>query len=186
MEVRLLTEDDVEAYWAVRLRALREDPQAFGAAYDEQKDRPLAAVAARLHAMTESDDFVLGAFEEAGEEWRLVGIVAFTRETNRRSQHIGAVYQMYIAPEARGKGYSRALMRTLIDRARTLGVERLHLDVVMGNDSARSLYTSLGFVTYGRQPEALKYDDGTYRDEEQMSLRLDETPPARPSSENDE
>lgn len=172
MEIRLLTEADARAYWAVRLRALREEPQAFGSAYEEQKDRPLAVVTERLRAMTADDDFILGAFEGTGD-MRLVGIVAFARETGRKSRHIGMIYQVYVASEVRGRGYSRALLEALIARARSLdGVERLNLGVVLGNPAARGLYTSLGFEVYGRQPEALKYDDGTYRDEELMSLRL--------------
>lgn len=172
MEIRVLTEADAHAYWAVRLRALLEESQAFGASYEEQKDRPLAVVAERLRAMAADGDFILGAFEGTGDT-HLVGIVAFGRETGRKNRHIGMIYQMYVASEVRGRGYSRALLEALIDRARALdGVERLNLGVVVGNAVARRLYTALGFEVYGRQPEALKFDDGTYRDEELMSLRL--------------
>ncbi len=172
MEIRPLTEADAEAYWAVRLRALREESQAFGSSYEEQHDRPLAVVAERLRAMTADDDFILGAFEGTGDT-NLLGIVAFGREQGRKNQHIGMVYQMYVAPEVRGRGYSRALLEALIARARALdGVVRVNLGVVVGNPAARGLYLSLGFEVYGRQPEALKFDDGTYRDEELMSLRL--------------
>lgn len=172
MEIRPLTEADASVYWAVRLRALREEPQAFGSSYEEQKDRPLAVVAERLRAMTADDDFILGAFEGTGA-LSLLGIVAFGRETGRKNRHVGMVYQMYVAPEVRGRGYSRALLEALIARARTLdGVERINLGVVVGAAAARGLYTALGFEVYGRQPEALKVDGGTYCDEELMSLRL--------------
>lgn len=172
MDIRPLTEVDAEAYWAVRLRALREESQAFGSSYEEQQNRPLALVAERLRAMTASDDFILGAFEGTGD-MNLVGIMAFGREQGRKNRHVGMVYQVYVAPEVRGRGYSRALLEALIARARTLeGMERLNLGVVVGNPAARGLYTALGFEVYGRQPEALKFDDGTYRDEELMSLRL--------------
>ncbi len=172
MEIRPLTEADAAAYWAVRLRALREESQAFGASYEEQKERPLAVVAERLRAMATNGDFILGVFEGVGAE-HLLGIVAFGREQGRKNQHIGMVYQVYVAKEVRGRGYSRALLEALIARARALeGIERLNLGVVVGNPAARGLYLSLGFEVYGRQPEALKFDDGTYRDEELMSLRL--------------
>jgi RimJ/RimL family protein N-acetyltransferase len=63
-------------------------------------------------------------------------------------------------------------MSALIAHARTLdGVERLTLGVEAGNEAARALYHSLGFVTYGTEPQAYKLD-GQYWDSELMSLRL--------------
>ena len=170
MEIRELTEADAAVYWPVRLRALREEPESFGSAYDEAKDRPLALVAARLREMTSQDDFLLGAFMDDGQ---LVGIVAFGRESGRKNRHIGSVYQMYVAPEGRGAGAGRALMQGLIARARALdGLEQLTLAVVVSNTVARALYVSLGFAVYGLQRQALKLDDGRYLDEELMALWL--------------
>jgi len=169
MEIRELTEADTAVYWPLRLRALREEPESFGSAYDEAKDRPLAAVAARLREIAEQGDFLLGAFDDD----QLVGIVAFGRETGRKNRHIGSVYQVYVAPEGRGAGVGRALMQALIARARTLdALEQLTLAVVTSNAAARALYISLGFEVYGRQPRALKLDDGRYLDEELMALWL--------------
>lgn len=44
--------------------------------------------------------------------------------------------------------------------------------VIEGNDRAKHLYESLGFVETGRIPKANKYDDGTYRDDILMSNPL--------------
>ena len=35
MLVRKLTEDDLDAFWDLRLRALKDDPEAFGSTYEE-------------------------------------------------------------------------------------------------------------------------------------------------------
>jgi len=174
MGVRELTEADVEAYWAVRLRALRDEPEAFGSSYEESKDRPLAEVTARLRSILEAGNFLLGAWESDGQpEERLVGIVAFERAPGRKNRHIGDIFQMYVASEARGKGYGRALMEALIARARALdGLEQLILAVVTSNTAAIALYRALGFEVYGVQRKALKLGDGHYLDEQLMVLWL--------------
>jgi ribosomal protein S18 acetylase RimI-like enzyme len=172
LEIRELIEADAEAYWAVRLRALREEPEAFGSSYEEAKERPLALVAERLRAAAAADNFTLGAFEGvAGGQ--LVGIVAFDRATGRKNRHIGSIYQMYVAPEVRGGGYGRALVEALIARARARdGLEQLVLAVMATNVAAGALYRSLGFEVYGLQRKALKLGDGRYLDEELMALWL--------------
>jgi ribosomal protein S18 acetylase RimI-like enzyme len=50
----------------------------------------------------------------------------------------------------RGKGVAMALMTALVERARVEGVPALSLSVEDGNDAARKLYDSLGFVAVGR------------------------------------
>lgn len=55
-----------------------------------------------------------------------------------------------VLPSHRRKGVARALMARVIDRARSEGVPALSLSVEDGNDAARVLYESLGFVKVGR------------------------------------
>lgn len=169
MQIRELTEADAATYWALRLRALREDPEAFGSTYEESKDRPLAAVAARLRETAAAGDCMLGAFLDGA----LVGIVACVRESGRKNRHLAKIFQMYVAAEARGQGVGRALMDAAIGRARAReGLEMLTLDVVTTNAAARALYLSLGFTIFGTAPHALKQDDGSYQDEDLMALAL--------------
>lgn len=170
MRIRELSESDAETYWVVRLRALREEPEAFGSSYEESKDRPLSVVTERLREVTQDDNFLLGAFEDSGA---LVGIVAFVRAPGKKNRHIGDIFQMYVASEARGKGYGRALMEALIARARAVdGLEQLILAVVTSNAAAVALYRALGFEVYGVQRKALKLGAGHYLDEQLMVLWL--------------
>jgi ribosomal protein S18 acetylase RimI-like enzyme len=169
MELRELTEGDAAIYWPLRLRALREEPEAFGASYEDAQSRPLADMVERLSAARQNGDFTLGAFNAE----RLAGVVTFVRASGRKNRHIASIYAMYVASEARGAGYGRALMTSLIARARALdGLEQLKLAVVTTNTTARALYLSLGFEVYGVQRKALKLDDGRYMDEELMALWL--------------
>jgi ribosomal protein S18 acetylase RimI-like enzyme len=168
--IRELTDADIEEYWALRLRALREEPEAFGSSYEESRERPVAQVAERLREMRAAGDFMLGAYNEDG---KLVGIVAFVRDTGLKNRHNADVFQMYVASEVRGQGIGRALVEAVIARARTLdGVERIALAVVTSNAAARALYAHLGFTIYGVRPAALKLTDGRYLDEDYMILAL--------------
>ena len=163
--LRQLGEADAALYRPLRLRAVREEPSAFGSAYEDEVDRPLSLTAERLanpHGVT------LGAFD--GEA--LVGMVTCIHEQGRKMRHKANIYAMYVAPEARGRGVGRALLTEAIARARAWpGVDLVLLAVSKGNEPAAALYRSLGFVTYGVEPRALRLD-GRDIDEELMALDL--------------
>jgi RimJ/RimL family protein N-acetyltransferase len=172
MEIRPLAEAEAAIYRELRLRALREHPDAFGASYDEGAARPVASYAEQLRAASVegAQEHILGAFEADGA---LVGIVGFRRETHAKTRHRGYIWGMYAVPEVRGQGVGRALMEAALAFARTLpGLEQINLSVVTTNTAARALYAALGFVPYGLERNALKLPDGTTLDEEHMVLFL--------------
>lgn len=161
--VRRLTEADAGIYRVVRLRALREEPEAFGSSYEEALARPLESLARRLR-----DTVTLGAFNDAA----LVGTITFQREEGVKERHKGTITGMYVASEMRGLGLGRELLRETISRARVLpDLEQVNLSVVTANVPARSLYLSVGFEVYGLERRALKLGD-RYLDEELMALQL--------------
>ena len=114
--------------------------------------------------------FVLGAFEHG----QLIGTVGLSREDSHKFKHKGVIWGMYVAPEQRGQGVGRALLQTAITHARSIAhLEQLLLGVMATQVIARKLYASLGFVTWGIEPRAVKVDE-RYLDEEFMLLRLGE------------
>ncbi|MBO5670475.1 MAG: GNAT family N-acetyltransferase, partial [Clostridia bacterium] len=88
-------------------------------------------------------------------------------KTRHRCDLAIALYQKFC-----GLGLGRVMIQTVLDVAKDLGYEQMELEVIDGNDPARHLYESLGFVPYGVRPNAMKYKDGTYRDETLMVLKL--------------
>ncbi|QKS48882.1 GNAT family N-acetyltransferase (plasmid) [Paenibacillus cellulosilyticus] len=167
MHIRLLESSDAAQYQALRLRGLMTNPEAFGSTYEREVDFTLAFVEERLKPV--EGKFTLGAFDAEGQ---LVGIVTFVRESSAKISHKGNVYGMYTAPEVRGQGAGRALLLALIDRARGCsGLEQINLAVITDNAPARRLYQSLGFITYGTEQRALKYEE-QYWDEDYMVFRL--------------
>ena len=170
MQIRPLAEADATAFREVRLRALHDHPDAFGASYEEGLARPDSAYVDQLRTADASpDQRIFGAFDDTA----LVGMVGFFRATYAKTRHHGTIWGMYTAPEARGQGIGRALMETALAFARTLpGLEQVNLSVVTTNAGARALYLSLGFVVDGLERNALKLPDGSYLDEEHMVLFL--------------
>lgn len=167
MNIRVLNEADAADYQALRLRALQTDPISFGSTYEREVNFSTEMVKERVRPA--EDRIVLGAFQE---DCALVGIVRFMRDMDRKSRHKGNIYGMYVAPEVRGQGAGKALMVEAISRAKDFeGVEQIHLQVISQNASAKKLYQSLGFETYGVEPRGLKEGE-QYFDEDLMILFL--------------
>jgi ribosomal protein S18 acetylase RimI-like enzyme len=167
MVLRPLTATDAEAYQRLRLRSLREHPEAFARAFEEEQQTSLDAVAERL-AHSSVERYILGAFE--GDT--LLGILSFRRWEGLKIQHRASIGGMYVPPESRRRGVGKVLLETAIERARTLtGVEDLILAVTVGNEQARALYLKMGFTPVALEPRYLKL--GTrYFDVEWMQLHL--------------
>lgn len=149
MLVRLLGPADALLYRSLRLRALREHPDAFTSSYAEDREQPLEAAAQRLAAHA-----FWGAYRHA----ELYGFVGLERETRARNRHKGTVMGMYVAPEAAGQGVARALLEALVRHARANGLESLVLTVTEGNTRAQRLYEAAGFRSFGIEPDAIRVD----------------------------
>jgi GNAT superfamily N-acetyltransferase len=66
------------------------------------------------------------------------------------------IKRMWIAPSHRGRGYARALLVALEERARELGALEIRLDTSAELDAAVALYRRSGYV------EVAAYNDNPY------------------------
>ncbi len=165
--IRLLAPGDADAWFALRMRALRDHPTAFLADEEDEARKGVAFVRERL-ADPPAQSFVLGAWAGA----RLAGNAGVFRYGGRKTRHNAVLWGVYVAPEHRRVSLGRRLVTEAIAAARAMpGVERLCLSVDAQNEAARALYRSLGFVTWGVEPDAFRAA-GRSVAEEHMALTL--------------
>ena len=66
----------------------------------------------------------------------------------RENTKYGAIQEVVVSSEHRGKGYGKKLMNYAIDKLRKAGATKISLMVFEANKRARSLYEKLGFKFY--------------------------------------
>jgi RimJ/RimL family protein N-acetyltransferase len=127
---------------ALRLAALRDAPEAFGASLAEDETRPARdweMLAGGPGAVFVAGDFegMAGVFLE-GEEPRLWG--------------------MWVAPAARGRGVGGALTQAVVGWARVRAFETLRVTVMEDAPAARALYERAGFFATGRSGREIEME----------------------------
>ncbi|WP_051332400.1 GNAT family N-acetyltransferase [Cucumibacter marinus] len=168
--IRLLGRGDAAVFRDMRLRALKEAPEAFGASHEDTLKEPLSYFEDWLTARP-----VFMAFEMGLDGETPAGMVAMIRDPGAKMEHRGRLISMYVAPEARGTGLAARLVETVIAHALEVGVTQMHLVVAVHNDTARRFYERMGFQTYATEPRALRVG-GRYIDEYAMVRFFDEAP----------
>ena len=133
-----LSAGDGERLRAIRLRALRDAPDAFGTTLEEAAARPPESWDRQLEQLA---TFVATA---SGCD---LGLVRGTPHDHFLDA--GYLISMWVAPEARRRGIGSALVDAVVHWARTQGLNRLLLDVGERNTPAIALYTRKGFVPNG-------------------------------------
>jgi GNAT superfamily N-acetyltransferase len=165
MQIRRLEISDAPVYRELRLRGLREHPDAFTSSFEEENLRPPADTEKRLS--TTSDTVMWGGFIDGA----LAGVVGMTRETRLKNRHKATLVAMYVAPEYGGRGLGLALVNTVVQAARAAGVELLILTVTEGNRQAAALYERAGFAAFGVEPDAIRVN-GVPFGKQHMYLQL--------------
>jgi ribosomal protein S18 acetylase RimI-like enzyme len=140
VRLRRLEPTEVEPLRELRLRALRQNPEAFAETYEEARDRPLQDWAS--WAADESRVIVVAI---DGERW--VGMVA-CRRLEPDSSWLTA---LWVDPAVRGKGLGARLIDAAAEWATEQGAAAVELSVTTNNQAAATLYTRAGFAETGRR-----------------------------------
>jgi ribosomal protein S18 acetylase RimI-like enzyme len=157
--IRRLRPDDANSFRAIRLEAVKANPEALGSTFEFEDKLDVAWFAGRLE-----NSHVMGAFRD-GE---LVGTVGFAIQQGQKNAHKGRLWGLYVRPGSRSLGVGRLLVSAVLEIARA-HVELIQLSVVRENRPARRLYESVGFLEFGMESKASKLGD-QYYDEAHMAL----------------
>jgi ribosomal protein S18 acetylase RimI-like enzyme len=102
----------------------------------------------------------------------MAGII---RETRKKQQHRSSIWGVYVSESHRGRGFGRAVVEACVHHAWTWpGIESVALSVSADRTAAKALYESLGFVTWGTEPDSLRVN-GSEVAEHHMLLKLSQT-----------
>lgn len=163
--IRLLHDEDAEAYVELRREALCDAPLAFASSPDDDLVSDLGTLREQLRRAP--DSVIFGAFHD-----RLVGAAGLYRDRHRKSSHKAHLWGMYVTPAHRHQGIASQLLRAVLRHAESMpGVSWVHLSVSTAAPEAQRLYESAGFRTWGTEPEALRHD-GQAVSELHMALHL--------------
>jgi GNAT superfamily N-acetyltransferase len=155
LHIRQLTGTDAGTYRALRLVALQAEPDAFVSTYASESQKPELFLEKCLKA---NDPFNIAFGVFTGES--LAGIGGFVKDWQPKTAHKGEIIQLYVDPNHRGQQIGRKLLITILNHAfeQFDDLLAIKIAVVLSKRNARTLYESLGFEPYGREPQACHSD----------------------------
>ncbi|MDI1275268.1 GNAT family N-acetyltransferase [Polaromonas sp.] len=139
-------------YRALMLEAYALHPEAFSSSVAERAALPLPWWQLRLSEEPLAAERVLGVFQDD----RLAGVAGLSFESREKLRHKATLFGMYVPDRFRQQGLGRRLVQAVLAQAAERpGVRLVQLTVTQGNEAARALYESCGFVAYGVEPFAV-------------------------------
>ena len=146
MHVRRLDPHEVSLHRELRLRALREAPDAFGETFAAVAARPSSYWEDLTRSVTEPERHVMFLAHEGDD---VLGSTYGLRE--RGKSDAGRVGGMWVDPGWRRRGIGRALLQQVFNWAREHGMIRLRLWAPAHSPAALSLYGQAGFRETGER-----------------------------------
>lgn len=137
-----LTVDDWRLLRTVRLRALRDSPEAYKQRYDDE----VGLGRSSWCGLFSPSNALFLAESEADPVGLVVGIAARPDDVDPEAAHLGS---MWVAPSARGTGVADALVAAVVRWARESGHPRLVLWVYDVTPRAAAFYRRARFTETG-------------------------------------
>lgn len=146
MQIRTLEAYEVKLHRSLRLRALRDAPDAFGETWAEAASRPREYWQEQTHDVTESGSHVMFlACQNNAVQGSTYGL------TDRDRPHAGRVGGMWVDSRWRRQGIGRALLKAVFAWAEEQNFTSLGLWAPAHSLAAVSLYRQMGFYKTGKQ-----------------------------------
>ena len=144
MEIRALKPNEVSLHRELRLRALRDSPNAFGDTIAEAESQPQAYWEELTKSVTTFGPHVMFvACEGEDPQGSTYGLL------DREQIGVGRVGGMWVAPSRRRQGFGRALLEAVFTWARKRKLKCLVLWAPAHSPGAVALYRKAGFHETG-------------------------------------
>lgn len=162
VEIVRLPITEWQSYKSLRLRALKEDPQAFGSSYEKEIQHPDEKWQSRL-----ADNELLVFAKMNG---LVVGMMGAFQTDSDKISNSATVYGVYVSSEARGKGISGKLIEELLNLLKGNDIATANLTVNKDQQAAVGLYKKYGFWVTGEEESIM--GDGLKHTELLMAKKL--------------
>jgi N-acetylglutamate synthase-like GNAT family acetyltransferase len=136
IHVRVLAEDEWQTYKSVRLRALRESPEAFVASVEEEESFDDSLWQERL---ARSQRLL------AEEDGDVIGVASVGGVHRTQAENTGELFGLWVQADRRGSGVARRLLEQAAIVAREAGLKQLVYWVGTDNGRAVAFASSFGF-----------------------------------------
>jgi ribosomal protein S18 acetylase RimI-like enzyme len=163
--VKRATLEDWKNYKEIRLDALQKNPESFGRAYEEEKNRSENEWKSKLEDKNRTTLLVL-------DGKKAVGILGIIFESSARVAHIADIISVYLKEEYRGKGIASQLMEEAIKVIKSRKItKKVKLNVTTNQLPAVNLYKKFGFRIVGELKNEMNVN-GKYYNSYVMELLL--------------
>ncbi len=114
------------------------------------------------------DRYPIWVYEEKGQ---VLGYACLFKYSPKDGYRFATEHSVYIAREARGRGFGRLLLGDVLKQAESLGFEYILARIFSHNAASIRLHESAGFALLGRQKRIVQMD-GNWYDVTLMDRRL--------------
>ena len=145
ISIRPIAAHEWQKYRDIRLRALKDSPDAFGSTWEREILLTDESWSTRIAAAAKSPNseafFAVGGEQTHGLIWAQI---------SEKESNVACLYQMWVDPAVRGLGVGRSLLTEALAWARKNGARHVQLGVTVADSPALKFYTSLGFLSAGK------------------------------------
>lgn len=162
IHVRVLDQGEWETYRTVRLRALRESPEAFVASAEEEEGFDESVWAERM----ERSRRLL-----AEEDGQAIGVASVGSGHRTKVEDTGELFGLWVQADRRGAGVARRLLEKAAVVSRDAGLRQLVYWVGTDNGRAVAFASSFGFrPTDDRRPMRIRGVEDEDAESEEMKM----------------
>lgn len=162
IHVRVLDKDEWQAYREIRLRALRESPEAFVATVEEEE----AFTEEQWRDRMERSRRIL-----AEDDGQVIGVASMGTVHRTNVEGAGELFGLWVQADRRGTGVARRLLEKAAAVAREEGLRQLVYWVGTDNGRAVAFASSFGFrPTDDRREMRVKGADDDEAEFEEMRM----------------